>query len=534
MNNTTGGGTTLATVTVDRGSTFISSVVISSGSIAPTITFANLSKTFGVDTTFTLSPTTNSPGAFTFTSSNISVATISGSTVTIVANGTSTITATQASSGNFSSATATATLTVGAEGTVAAPVFSTAAGAIAFPTTITLSTTTAGATIYYTIDGTTPTTGSTQGTSVVVNSAQTIKAFAVKTGWADSSISSAAYTQAQAAAPSSVSLSPASIGNTHGPIQDVTNVVIPQAGSTDSTGQARGWVATYSDTIKFTVTNSGSASSAITINGGAYTSGSAYSILSASNLTIVVTTTETGKSSAVRTFIVSVLETAQVAEFDFINPPSGSTTWTSNINNVTASINGTYSYDNTYGGGITFADGGLGKFILINGINTAVTSFTISMAVDASKSAGSNHYNVFFDGSTNNRGAEDSGRNSIWAMIWTNINFGKQCCSSGSGQWASGAVHSTTRVAWYDFVYSGSTVTVYINGVLYQTATMDASNSGWNSPLMVGNEYGTAVAIYQGNSMIGTFYRIKYQKTALNQAGILSQYNSVKATYGLQ
>jgi len=200
MNNTSGGGTTLATVIVDRGSTFVSSVVISSGSISPTITFANLSKTFG-NAPFTLSPTSDSPGAFTFTSSNISVATISGSTVTIVANGISTITATQASSGNYSSATATATLTVGAEGTVSAPTFSTAAGAIAFPTTITLSSTTTGATIHYTTDGSTPTTLSPKGTSgtsvasVVVNSAQTIKAFAIKTGSTDSSISSAAYTK---------------------------------------------------------------------------------------------------------------------------------------------------------------------------------------------------------------------------------------------------------------------------------------------------------------------------------------------------
>ena len=223
MNNTTGGGTTLATVKVDRGSTFVSSVVISSGSIAPTITFTIPSKTFG-DAAFTLSPTSNSPGAFTFTSSNTSVATISGSIVTIIANGTSTITATQASSGDYSSATATATLTVGVAGTVAAPAFSTAAGAIAFPTTITLSSTTAGATIYYTIDGSTPTTGSTQGTSVVVNSAQTIKAFAVKTGWADSSISSAAYTQAQATAPT---FSPAA-----GNITSGTTVTISSAGAT--------------------------------------------------------------------------------------------------------------------------------------------------------------------------------------------------------------------------------------------------------------------------------------------------------------
>ena len=223
MNNTTGGGTTLATVKVDRGSTFVSSVVISSGSIAPTITFTIPSKTFG-DAAFTLSPTSDSPGAFTFTSSNTSVATISGSIVTIIANGTSTITATQASSGDYSSATATATLTVGVAGTVAAPAFSTAAGAIAFPTTITLSSTTAGATIYYTIDGSTPTTGSTQGTSVVVNSAQTIKAFAVKTGWADSSISSAAYTQAQATAPT---FSPAA-----GNITSGTTVTISSAGAT--------------------------------------------------------------------------------------------------------------------------------------------------------------------------------------------------------------------------------------------------------------------------------------------------------------
>ena len=181
MTNVSGGGTTLATITVSHGSTRIDSVVIVSGILTPTITFANISKTFG-ESAFALSPSSDSLGAFTFTSSDTSVATISGSTVTILKNGVSTITATQAANGNYSSGTATATLTVGAAGIVAAPTFSTAAGAIAFPTTITLSSTTAGATTYYTIDGSTPTTASSQGTSVVVNSAQTIKAFAIKTG----------------------------------------------------------------------------------------------------------------------------------------------------------------------------------------------------------------------------------------------------------------------------------------------------------------------------------------------------------------
>jgi hypothetical protein len=340
MNNTTGGGTTLATVKVDRGSTFVSSVVISSGSIAPTITFTIPSKTFG-NAPFTLTPNSNSPGAFTFTSSNTSVATISGSTVTIVANGTSTITATQASSGDYSSATATATLTVGVAGTVAAPAFSTAAGAIAFPTTITLSSTTAGATIYYTIDGTTPTTGSTQGTSVVVNSAQTIKAFAIKTGYTDSSISSAAYTQAQATEPTSITLA---VGSTT-PVGGVTNVAIPSAGATDSTGAVTGWISSTANKIKFTVANGGSASSAITVNGVGYTNGENYTITAASTLTVVVTTTETGKTTATRTFSISVAaeptftSTGLIINYDASNFSNGASTWT-NLGTGGATYNG--------------------------------------------------------------------------------------------------------------------------------------------------------------------------------------------------
>lgn len=57
-------------------------------------------------------PTSNSSGAFTYTSSNTSVATISGSTVTIVGAGSTTITATQAAAGNFASISVVATLDV--------------------------------------------------------------------------------------------------------------------------------------------------------------------------------------------------------------------------------------------------------------------------------------------------------------------------------------------------------------------------------------------------------------------------------------
>ncbi|WP_310381723.1 T9SS type A sorting domain-containing protein [Flavobacterium sp.] len=66
-------------------------------------------------------PTSNSPGAFSYTSSNTSVATISGNTVTIVGAGTSTITAIQAASGAFLTGNVTASLVVSEVPLVAAP-----------------------------------------------------------------------------------------------------------------------------------------------------------------------------------------------------------------------------------------------------------------------------------------------------------------------------------------------------------------------------------------------------------------------------
>jgi hypothetical protein len=57
-------------------------------------------------------PTSNSAGAFTYTSSNTAVATISGSTVTIVGAGSTVITATQAATGTYGAGTIAATMIV--------------------------------------------------------------------------------------------------------------------------------------------------------------------------------------------------------------------------------------------------------------------------------------------------------------------------------------------------------------------------------------------------------------------------------------
>lgn len=77
---------------------------------------------------------------------------------------------------------------------VATPAFNPAAGEVEANSTISISCATEGATIYYTTDGSTPTTSSSSGFSVTISEATTIKAIAVKEGYRDSDVATANYT----------------------------------------------------------------------------------------------------------------------------------------------------------------------------------------------------------------------------------------------------------------------------------------------------------------------------------------------------
>jgi hypothetical protein len=77
-----------------------------------------------------------------------------------------------------------------------APTFDPVAGTVAYNTPIALSAAT-GTTIYYTTNGDTPTTSSTEydsSSKPVIEASKTIKAITTKTGWTNSDVSSAAYT----------------------------------------------------------------------------------------------------------------------------------------------------------------------------------------------------------------------------------------------------------------------------------------------------------------------------------------------------
>ena len=80
---------------------------------APTLTNFTIPAKLSNDAPFTITaPTSNSTGAFTYTSSNTAVATVSGNTITIIGAGNSVITANQAAAAPYSAGSITATLVV--------------------------------------------------------------------------------------------------------------------------------------------------------------------------------------------------------------------------------------------------------------------------------------------------------------------------------------------------------------------------------------------------------------------------------------
>jgi len=101
-----GAGTAVITATQAAAGNYTASFPVTAdfvvNRIAPTLTnFAIAAKYFGSEA-FTLTPpTSNSSGAFSYTSGNTGIATISGNTVTIVGAGTAVITATQAATTNY-------------------------------------------------------------------------------------------------------------------------------------------------------------------------------------------------------------------------------------------------------------------------------------------------------------------------------------------------------------------------------------------------------------------------------------------------
>jgi hypothetical protein len=156
--------------------------------------------------TITLSATSNggsgNPVTFSIVSGSGRLSGTNNSILTLTEIGTTVIAANQAGAltgGVYYSAApeVTQAAVVNPIGTVATPTFSVAAGVYTAVQSVTIKETTAGAIVYYTINGNTPTISSpvyTAGTVITVGVTTTIKAIAVEEGYATSAIASATYT----------------------------------------------------------------------------------------------------------------------------------------------------------------------------------------------------------------------------------------------------------------------------------------------------------------------------------------------------
>ena len=170
------------------------SIVVNQASQTISFTAPTSPVTYGVSP-ITLSATSTSGLAVTFSVAS-GPAIVSGSTLTITGVGTVVVAANQTGNTNYSAATQeTQSIVVNVIGVVATPTFSPVAGTYTAAQTVSISDTTASATIYYTTNGTTPTTSSpVYSGAITVSSTETLEAIATATGYSTSAVATAAYT----------------------------------------------------------------------------------------------------------------------------------------------------------------------------------------------------------------------------------------------------------------------------------------------------------------------------------------------------
>lgn len=168
----------------------------SGGSVVGTVATPVLSPTPGTfPSSQSVTITCSTTGATIYYTTDGSAPTTTSSVYTssITISATSTLKAVAARNGMNNSTVVSGAYTI--TGSVAPPAFSPVEGCYASAQTVSISSTTPGASIYYTTDGSVPTTASTLYLSAItVSATTTLKAIAVKSGWTTSSLSTALFT----------------------------------------------------------------------------------------------------------------------------------------------------------------------------------------------------------------------------------------------------------------------------------------------------------------------------------------------------
>jgi LysM repeat protein len=352
---------TLEAIAVKTGYTNspVATVAYTINQVLPVPTFSVAAGTYTTSQTVSISDAT--AGTTIYYTTNGTAPTTSSSVYSsaITVSATETLEAIAVKTGYTNSPVATVAYTINQ--VLPVPTFSVAAGTYTTPQTVTISDATAGTTIYYTTNGTAPTTSSAVYSSAITVSAnETLEAIAVELGYTNSAVASAAYTIAPVlptptfspdtgifTTSQTVTISNATAGTTIHYTMDGTT---PTSSSTVYTGPITVTATTTLQAIaaKTGYTNSPVATSICTINpllpsptfsaaAGTYTTSQTVSISEATaGTTIYYTTNGTAPttSSAVYTgpITVSATETieAMAVEMCYTNSPVAMAAYTIN------------------------------------------------------------------------------------------------------------------------------------------------------------------------------------------------------------
>ena len=201
LNTSSGAGATLTgNGTSSNEATLLSIAFTDTPPVTATPTILPAAGTYTSTQSVTISDST--PGATIYYTTDGSTPSTSSAAYSgaITVSASETISAIAMARGSAASGVASATYTINLQ-PAATPTFTPAAGTYTSAQSVTIGDATAGATIYYTTDGSTPTTSSSVYSSpITVSASETLKAIATASGYLQSTAGSAAYTINLAAA----------------------------------------------------------------------------------------------------------------------------------------------------------------------------------------------------------------------------------------------------------------------------------------------------------------------------------------------